>query len=64
MSDAEARFKLTIIRSEQLKNFHAGCRNQGFDALEACELTHEHAKYLDATYERDLEVLRVTMEQT
>ena len=55
---SEAHLKIAIVRSEQLRNFHAGCRNQGLDALEACELTAEHAKHLDAEYETDLNVVR------
>lgn len=55
---AAARLRLAVTRSEQLKDFHEGLVEQGFDALTANELTHSHAKYIDGDYERDFAVLR------
>ena len=52
-----ARFRLTVVRSEALRNFHTALRQAQVPAVEACELTGEHAKYLD-NYERELDVLR------
>jgi hypothetical protein len=63
MSDKEAAFKLTVVRSEALRNFHVALRQSGVPAVEACELVGEHAKYLDAAYEADLSVIRECMER-
>jgi hypothetical protein len=54
----EARLRLSVIRSEQLHAYYTAERNKGVDALTANERMHEHAKYLNAQYERDLEVIR------
>jgi hypothetical protein len=57
MSDKEAAFKLTVVRSAALRNFHVALRQSGVPAVEACELVGEHAKYLDANG-ADLETIR------
>lgn len=56
-----ARMRLAIIRSEQLKAYYDAERNKGVDALIANERMHEHSKYLDGEYERDLEIIRETI---
>ena len=54
----EARLKLSVIRSEQLHAYYTAERRKGVDALTANERMHEHAKYLDREYDRDLEIIR------
>lgn len=52
-----ARFRLTVIRSDALRNFYRAQRAAGMNAVEANEMTAEHAKFLDV-----LEAVNVEME--
>ena len=59
----EARVKLAVVRSEALLNFYQGERRAGVDALTANQRMHEHAKRLDAEYERRQEAAKTEMEK-
>ncbi len=58
-----AKFRLAVTRSDALYNFRTALIRQGVSSVEACELTGEHAKYLDANA-ADLSVIKSCMERT
>ena len=61
----EEKLKLAVVRSEALFNFYSAERRAGVDVLTAHERMAEFAKRLDAMeYERDLNVLRQTIQRT
>lgn len=59
----EAAFKLAVIRSEKLLNFYQAERRAGVDAMTAHERMAEHAKYIDAEFERQQAAVTEQMER-